>query len=86
MFIAPFLVCFGLFWLAPFVYGIYMSLHKLSLTRGNMGFIGLQNFLDLFNRFHVLGSVFSGIKKYGDLCSCKRTSSCACKPYPCASG
>lgn len=34
MFIAPFLVCFGLFWLAPFVYGIYMSLHKL-ISHGN---------------------------------------------------
>lgn len=58
MFIAPFLVCFGLFWLAPLVYGIYMSLHKLSLTRGNMGFIGLQNFLDLFNRDSMYSEAF----------------------------
>ena len=58
MFIAPFLVCFGLFWLAPFVYEIYMSLHKLSLTRGNMGFIGLQNFLDLFNRDSMYSEAF----------------------------
>lgn len=58
MFIAPFLVCFGLFWLAPFVYGIYMSLHKLSLTRGDMGFIGLQNFLDLFNRDSMYSEAF----------------------------
>lgn len=58
MFIAPFLVCFGLFGLAPFVYGIYMSLHKLSLTRGNMGFIGLQNFLDLFNRDSMYSEAF----------------------------
>lgn len=58
MFIAPFLVCFGLFWLAPFVYGIYMILHKLSLTRGNMGFIGLQNFLDLFNRDSMYSEAF----------------------------
>lgn len=58
MFITPFLVCFGLFWLAPFVYGIYMSLHKLSLTRGNMGFIGLQNFLDLFNRDSMYSEAF----------------------------
>lgn len=58
MFIAPFLVCFGLFWLAPFVYGIYMSLHKLSLTRGSMGFIGLQNFLDLFNRDSMYSEAF----------------------------
>ena len=58
MFIAPFLVCFGLFWLAPFVYGIYMSLHKLSLTRGNMGFIGLQNFLDLFNKDSMYSEAF----------------------------
>lgn len=58
MFIAPFLVCFGLFWLAPFVYGIYMSLHKLSPTRGNMGFIGLQNFLDLFNRDSMYSEAF----------------------------
>lgn len=58
MFIAPFLVCFGLFWLAPFAYGIYMSLHKLSLTRGNMGFIGLQNFLDLFNKDSMYSEAF----------------------------
>lgn len=58
MFIAPFLVCFGLFWLAPFVYGIYMSVHKLSLTRGNMGFIGLQNFLDLFNKDSMYSEAF----------------------------
>lgn len=58
MFIAPFLVCFGLFWLAPFVYEIYMSLHKLSLTRGNMGFIGLQNFLDMFNRDSMYSEAF----------------------------
>ena len=58
IFIAPFLVCFGLFWLAPFVYGIYMSLHKLSLTRGNMGFIGLQNFLDLFNKDSMYSEAF----------------------------
>lgn len=58
MFITPFLVCFGLFWLAPFVYGIYMSLHKLSLTRGNMGFIGLQNFLDLFNKDSMYSEAF----------------------------
>lgn len=58
MFIAPFLVCFGLFWLTPFVYGIYMSVHKLSLTRGNMGFIGLQNFLDLFNKDSMYSEAF----------------------------
>lgn len=58
MFIAPFLVCFGLFWLAPFAYGIYMSLHKLSLTRGNMGFIGLQNFLNLFNKDSMYSEAF----------------------------
>lgn len=58
MFISPFLVCFGLFWLAPFVYGIYMSVHKLSLTRGNMGFIGLQNFLDLFNKDSMYSEAF----------------------------
>lgn len=58
MFIAPFLVCFGLFWLVPFVYGIYMSVHKLSLTRGNMGFIGLHNFLDLFNPDSMYSEAF----------------------------
>lgn len=58
LFIAPFLICFGLFWLAPFAYGIYMSLHKLSLTRGNMGFIGIQNFLDLFNKESMYSEAF----------------------------
>lgn len=49
MFLVPFLICFGLFWIAPFIYGIYMSLHKISLSRGDLGFVGLGNFTELFN-------------------------------------
>lgn len=48
-FLMPFLICFGLFWIAPFAYGIYMSLNKISLSRGNLGFVGLENFIDLFD-------------------------------------
>lgn len=48
-FLMPFLICFGLFWIAPFVYGIYMSLNKISLSRGNLGFVGFENFIEIFN-------------------------------------
>lgn len=49
MFLLPFLICFVLFWVAPFLYGLYMSLHKFSLIKGNLGFVGLENYIKLFD-------------------------------------
>lgn len=44
LFIIPFLLFFLLFWLIPFVYGIFMSVSKYSLIQGNRGFVGLANY------------------------------------------
>lgn len=44
LFILPFLLFFVAFWIAPFIFGGYMSLHKYSLTSGDGGFVGMENF------------------------------------------
>lgn len=49
LFFAPFAVCFMLFWLLPFGYGVYMSLCKFSLTKGNRGFVGMENYVKIFS-------------------------------------
>lgn len=43
-FILPFILFFFLFWLMPFLYGLFMSLHNFSLINGNRGFTGLSNY------------------------------------------
>ena len=48
LFFAPFGMCFILFWLVPFVYGCYLSVCNMSLTRGNQGFSGLENYIQIF--------------------------------------
>jgi len=58
LFFMPFMVCFILFWLIPFVYGCYMSVNKVSLTKGNGGFVGLSNYLALFNEASMYASEF----------------------------
>ncbi len=47
LFLLPFLMFFILFWLVPFFYGVFMSLHKYSLINGNQGFVGLENYLKI---------------------------------------
>lgn len=47
MFMLPFFICFVAFWVVPFAYGFYMSVHKLSMTKGNLGFTGLENYLTI---------------------------------------
>lgn len=41
LFVLPFIVFFLLFWLVPFVYGVFMSVSKYSLVVGNQGFGGI---------------------------------------------
>jgi len=62
-FFMPFMVCFILFWLIPFVYGCYMSVHKMSLTKGNGGFVGISNYLALFNSTSMYVSEFMAALK-----------------------
>lgn len=58
VFFLPFLICFGLFWIVPFAYGLYMSFSKLSLSKGNLGLVGLGNFIDLFNKESMYHEAF----------------------------
>jgi len=43
-FVVPFLVFFAAFWVIPFVYGLYISLHKYSFAVGRQEFAGLKNY------------------------------------------
>lgn len=56
LFLAPFLVLFIVFVLAPAVFGLWISLTNWSPFRATQKFIGLQNYLDLFTP----GSATSG--------------------------
>lgn len=58
LFFLPFLICFGAFWFAPFVYGLYMSVHKVSMVKGNRGFIGLSNYIQLFEKDSLYSELF----------------------------
>src|SRR5215207_8176137 len=56
LFLAPYLVLFGLFILAPSVYVIWISLHDWDFLLPGKPFVGLQNYLDLFKP----GTITSG--------------------------
>jgi multiple sugar transport system permease protein len=56
LFLAPFLVLFTLFVLAPALFGLWISLTNWSPFRDSQSFIGLQNYFDLFTP----GSATSG--------------------------
>ena len=61
LFVLPFIVFFLLFWLLPFGYGLFMSLSKYSLVKGNEGLVGLDNYVkilfstSLYNKAFMLG-------------------------------
>src|SRR5215207_11135266 len=48
LFLAPYLVLFGLFVLAPSVYVIWISLHDWDFLLPGKPFVGLQNYVNLF--------------------------------------
>jgi multiple sugar transport system permease protein len=53
LFLAPYLVLFGLFVLAPSVYIIWISLHDWDFLLPGKPFVGLQNYLNLFREGSV---------------------------------
>lgn len=61
LFIVPFIIFFTMFWLIPFLYGIFMSVTKYSLVKGNQGFLGLDNYIkilfssSMYNKAFMLG-------------------------------
>lgn len=49
LFLAPYLALFGLFVIAPVVYGAWISLHRWDYTLPGKPFVGLENYQDLFD-------------------------------------
>jgi len=58
LFLAPFLVLFLTFVVAPGIFGIWMSLTNWSPFRDVQQFVGLQNYIDLFTPGSVTSSDF----------------------------
>jgi multiple sugar transport system permease protein len=54
LFLAPYLVIFGLFGLLPILLGIWISLHQWDFQLPNRPFIGLDNYKDLFSSDSVV--------------------------------
>ncbi|PPA69621.1 carbohydrate ABC transporter permease [Jeotgalibacillus proteolyticus] len=63
LFIAPFLACFLIFWLAPVLYGIWISLNDYKLSMGNLGFVGLENYKTIFDTGSVYHTQFMNALK-----------------------
>lgn len=49
LFLAPYLLVFGVFGLLPIVLGVWMSLHQWDFQLPNTPFVGLDNYRELFD-------------------------------------
>jgi multiple sugar transport system permease protein len=49
LFLAPYLVIFGLFGLLPILLGVWLSVHQWDFQLPNRPFIGLDNYRDMFS-------------------------------------
>jgi len=49
VFVVPYLIAFAAFLGFPILFGIYISLNRWNLLTGSLGFVGLQQYIDLFN-------------------------------------
>ncbi|MFE1646068.1 carbohydrate ABC transporter permease [Microbacterium sp. P01] len=58
LFLAPFLILFFTFIVAPAVFGLWMSLTNWSPFRDVQSFVGLQNYIDLFTPGTVVSADF----------------------------
>src|SRR5215208_7046366 len=58
LFLAPYLILFGLFILAPSIYAIWISLHDWDFLLPGKPFVGLQHYLDLFTPGTITGGPF----------------------------
>ncbi len=57
-FLAPYLVIFGVFVVAPIVYGFWISLHAYDYTLPGKPWVGLDNYAKLFSADSVTRDVF----------------------------
>ncbi|ONI76644.1 ABC transporter permease [Kribbella sp. ALI-6-A] len=58
LFLAPFLLVFGVFVLAPAVYGLWISLHNWDFFLPTRPWVGLTNYLNLFDSDNLLAEQF----------------------------
>jgi cellobiose transport system permease protein len=61
LYVAPFFLLFAAFGAYPLLYTGYLSLHKYTLTGGDLGFVGLANYRRILADEHfwtVLGNTF----------------------------
>ena len=62
LYIAPFFLLFALVGLFPLLYTAFVSVHKWGLVTGNQGFIGFENYSDVFDQprfWQGMGNTFS---------------------------
>ncbi len=58
LFLAPFLLIFGVFVLAPAVYGLWISLHNWDFFLPDRPFVGLGNYAELFDPGSLVATQF----------------------------
>ena len=75
LFLAPYLVLFVAFVLAPILYGLWISLHQWDFLLPGKPFVGLENYVDLFDGVRRPSAVLELDAGHGDLHGC---SACRC--------
>ena len=58
LFLAPYLVLFGVFIVFPAIYGLWVSFHSWDLLLPNKPWVGLDNYRDLFDTSSASGGDF----------------------------
>lgn len=58
LFVLPYFIMFVCFLLIPIIYGVFISLHEWDLLSKDRPFVGLQNYLAIFDPNSYLNSVF----------------------------
>ncbi len=58
LFVLPYLILFSLFLFFPILYGVWISLHEWDLLSPQHQFVGLKNYLDIFQPSSYLHDLF----------------------------
>ena len=71
LFLAPYLVLFGVFVILPTIFGLWISLHDYDYTLPEKPFVGLDNYTGLLTGPPVIGLLAEGLGLTGALaCVC----------------
>ncbi|WP_057914261.1 carbohydrate ABC transporter permease [Peribacillus muralis] len=63
LFVLPYLLLFTVFLIAPIVYGVWISMHEWDLLNPVKEFVGLKNYLNIFDSDSYLHNLFfEGLK------------------------